>query len=407
VCEKAAEEMLDDLIGELTRPLANEETVRIIREKRSSRFVCTGTLEEVNQYFYERECTDGLPIIPPTEEAVEEMLTGTDFPPDRVVATVLPELRQATVEKIGINAVMAGCLPTHMPVLLAAVEAVMDPDFHLVEVNVSAGSYTPFMIVNGPIRVDLGINCKHGALSPGRRANAALGRALRLILLNCGRALPGVQDMGVLGSPGKYTQCVGENEEESPWNPLHVERGSSPESSTVSLLAITARAPVHGGDTPEITLEPLARAAALRPNSSYLGTHILVVLAPDTAELFSDAGWTKEDIQRHLYEHARHLPTSLYGLRHYTPSGRRSVKFYLDKEMAEWIFAQEGTSTPIPIVAGPDRFVIVVFGGHGQKQNAVFPGGHGQMVTKQVILPARWGELVEKYKVREIGRFRS
>ena len=254
-CEAAAEEeMFDKLVEALTRPLTEEEKGPVLEELKVERVACTGTLQEVNQYFYEREMTDGLPIIPPTEAAVQEMLTGTDLPPDYLVTKILPEMRKATVEKIAINAVMAGCLPTYMPVLIAAAEAAMDPDFHLVETGVSTGSYAPLMIINGPIRNDLNINYKHGALSPGRRANATIGRALRLILLNTGRALPGIQDMGILGSPGKYTQCVGEHEEASPWEPLHVQRGCAPGSSAVSMVPVTARVAILGGDNPQNTL---------------------------------------------------------------------------------------------------------------------------------------------------------
>lgn len=408
-CEAAAVEMIDRLIDALTRPLTEEEKGSARgEEQKVARIVCTGTLQEVNQYFYEREMTDGLPIIPPTETAVQEMLTGTDLPPDHLVTMILPEMRQATVEKIAINAVMAGCLPTHMPVLIAAAEAVMDPAYHLVETGVSTGSYAPLMIVNGPIRHDLSINYQHGALSPGRRANAAIGRALRLILLNTGRALPGIQDMGVLGASGKYTQCVGEHEEASPWEPLHVQRGCAPGSSAVSVVPITARVAVHGyADTPELALEPIATAAGIRRTTNYLGSEIIVFLSPHSADQFREATWSKQDMQHHLYQHARILATSYYGLKYYKGTGRRNVEAYFGKETAAWIFKQERTATPLPIVTDPDKFIIVVIGGHGTGQNAVLPGGHGNMATREITLPKNWKTLVEKYKAREIERFKG
>ena len=406
-CEAAAEEeMFDKLVDALTRPLTEAEKGPVLEELKVERVACAGTLQEVNQYFYEREMTDGLPIIPPTEAAVQEMLTGTDLPPDYLVTKILPEMRKATVEKIAINAVMAGCLPTYMPVLIAAAEAAMDPDFHLVETGVSTGSYAPLMIINGPIRNDLNINYKHGALSPGRRANATIGRALRLILLNTGRALPGIQDMGILGSPGKYTQCVGEHEEASPWEPLHVQRGYAPGSSAVSMVPITGRVAILGGDDPQNTLRIAAQAAVVRANSDYLGSNIVFFVSPASCDIFRDAKWSKKDIQNHLYEHARILPTSFWGARLYKPTGRRNVEFFLGKEMAQWIFKQEGTDMPLPIVTGPDKFVVVCVGGHGMNQNAIFTCGHGTLVTREIKLPRDWEALVAKYKAREIERFR-
>lgn len=406
-CEAAAEQMIDKLIDALTRPLTEAEKGPAPEELKVERVACTGTLQEVNQYFYEREMTDGLPIMPPTEAAVEEMLTGTDLPPDHIVTNILPEMRKATVEKIAINAVMAGCLPTYMPVLIAAAEAAMDLDFHLVETGVSTGSYAPLMIINGSIRNDLSINYRHGALSPGRRANATIGRALRLILLNTGRALPGIQDMGILGSPGKYTQCVGEHEEASPWEPLHVERGCAPGSSAVSMVPVTGRVAILGGDNPQNTLRITAQAAVVRANSDYLGSNIVFFVSPATCDIFRDAKWSKKDIQNHLYEHARILPTSFWGARLYKPTGRRNVEFFLGKEMAEWIFKQEGTDMPLPIVTGPDKFIVVCVGGHGMNQNAIFTCGHGTLVTREIRLPKNWQALVAKYKAKEIERFRD
>ena len=153
------------------------------------------------------------------------MMTGTDLPADHVVAKLIPRLGKATIEKIAINAVMAGALPTHMPVLIAAVQTLMDPRSRFDTFEVSTGSWAPFFVVNGPIRNDIHINCSSGALSPGDIANAAIGRAMGLIVKNIGGARKGVEDMGVFGNPGKYSLVLGEYEEESPWEPLHVERG--------------------------------------------------------------------------------------------------------------------------------------------------------------------------------------
>src|SRR3990172_9443943 len=160
------------------------------------------------------------------------MMTGTDLPADHVVAKVIPRLGKATVDKIAINAVMAGALPTHMPLLITAVQMLADQKTRFDTFEVSTGSWAPFWIVNGPVRNDININSSSGALSPGNIANAAIGRAVGLIVKNIGGARKAVEDMGVIGNPGKYSLVIGEDEEQSPWKPLSVERGFTKEDNT-------------------------------------------------------------------------------------------------------------------------------------------------------------------------------
>jgi hypothetical protein len=164
------------------------------------------------------------------------MMKGSDLPADHIVAKVIPRQGKATIEKIAINAVMAGALPTHMPVIIAAVEALADPKTRFDTFEVSTGSWSPFLAINGPIRDQIRINYGSGALSPGDIANAAIGRALGLIVKNIGGARKGIEDMGVIGNPLKYTLVIGENEEESPWEPLHVERGFKKEENTLTVF---------------------------------------------------------------------------------------------------------------------------------------------------------------------------
>ena len=190
----------------------------------------------MNQFFYKRGWTDGLPVIPPTEEAVRQMLTGTELPPDHLVGKLGPRFGKATIEKIAINAVMAGALPTYMPILIAAVQAMLDPLSNAEGWSISAGSWAPFWIINGPVRHDLSIKNGTGALSPGNIANATIGRAMALITQNIRGVRHGVECMGSLGNPMKYSMVVAENEEENPWEPLQVEQGFRREDSTVSVL---------------------------------------------------------------------------------------------------------------------------------------------------------------------------
>ncbi|MBI3300687.1 MAG: hypothetical protein HYZ72_01200, partial [Deltaproteobacteria bacterium] len=183
------------------------------------------------ELLFARGVTDGLPVVPPTEERVKRMLAGADRDPQELIGTVGPNYGRATVEKVAINAVMAGCHPSYFPVVLAGVAALSDEKFNAHAINVTTFSATPLAIINGPIRQEIGVNCGHNALGHGFRANATIGRALRLIIMNIGGAKPQEITKATMGHPAQFTFCVGENEEESPWEPLHVERGFGREES--------------------------------------------------------------------------------------------------------------------------------------------------------------------------------
>ena len=200
--EPAIEKVIDSVISGLTRPLTSEEASPSPKESGTpQRIAFKGTLREVNKFFYKRGWADGLPIIPPTEEAVAEMLTGTDLPADYLVNKLEPRLGKATVERIAINAVMAGALPIHLPVLIAGTKALIS-NRSAVMMAASTGSFSPFWIINGPIRQDIRVNCSYGAMNPGDIANAAIGRAMGLITKNIRGVRKGMEDMGLLGNPG-------------------------------------------------------------------------------------------------------------------------------------------------------------------------------------------------------------
>ena len=193
--------------------------------------------EAVQRLYVDRGWSDGLPVAPPTPQRVEAMLAATNLDSDHVVAEIPPIWGAATVEKLAINAVMAGCLPEYLPVLIAAVEAIADPVFNLYAIQATTHPCAPLLIINGPIREALGMNYSSGSFGPGWRANATIGRAMRLVLLNVGGGYPGVGDMSTQGAPSKFSYCVAENEEENPWEPLHVERGFRPDQSAVTVMA--------------------------------------------------------------------------------------------------------------------------------------------------------------------------
>ena len=195
---------------------------------------------------------DGLPVVPPTEARVRRMLQGTTRAASEVVAHVPPNLAPATVEKIAVNAVMAGCRPEYLPVVIAATEAACTDAFNLHGVLATTYFATPVIVVNGPIRDRIGLNCGGNLFGQGFRANATMGRALQLLVRNMGGGRPGGVDMSTLGQPGKFTCCVGENEAESCWDPLHVERGFAHDTSTVTLFA---------GEAPWAIRDQLSRTA--------------------------------------------------------------------------------------------------------------------------------------------------
>src|SRR5215475_12880321 len=188
------------------------------------------------EQLFARGVTDGLPVVPPTSERVERAIVASGRSADELIALVAPALGRATVEKIAINAVMAGCRPEYMPVVIAGVEAMCDEGFDLVGVSGTTDAVAPVFVVNGPVRGALDINCGAGVLGPGYRANATIGRALRLVWANLGGARPGQISMSTFGNAARYACCFGENEEASPWEPLHVEHGFPPEVSTIAVL---------------------------------------------------------------------------------------------------------------------------------------------------------------------------
>ena len=257
---------------------------------------------------YERGWTDGLPVIAPTRERVARMIDHVQLPPDLKIARMAPGGGLATVENIAINAVMAGCLPEYLPVVIAAVEALAQPAFLLLGVQTTTNPVAPFVLINGPIRRLIGVNGGRGALGPGWRANATIGRAVRLAMLNLGGAIPGEIDKATHGFPGKYTFCTGELEEESPWEAFHVERGFRPEDSTVTVIACQGTQSVVAAYLkPESILGMLVNAMAVwGPNSYFQGDgNPTVILTPRHADIFHEAGWSKARIREWLFEHTK------------------------------------------------------------------------------------------------------
>jgi hypothetical protein len=270
-----------------------------------SRRVELARLEDEHEAFFERGWTDGLPVVPPTPARVLRMLEGTSRAPDDVVAAVGPDFADCTVEKAAVNAVMAGCRPEYFPVVLAATEAACTDEFNMHGLLCTTWFTGPVVIVNGPVATEIGMNSGVNALGQGNRANATIGRALQLIVRNVGGGRPGEIDRATLGGPAKYTFCFAEDEANSPWDPLSVERGFAPGTSTVTLFA--GEGPHGVCDQKSRDPESLARSMAWaldgvwHPKLALMSDAVLVV-SPEHGRVFREAGWSKDRLRERLLE---------------------------------------------------------------------------------------------------------
>ncbi len=262
-----------------------------------------GTSDDVFEFMFDQGLTDGLPVVPPTPERVLAMLGGTSRDAQEVLGSVPPNYGPATIEKVAINSVMAGCKPEYLPVVIAAIEAICTEQFNMHGVLATTHFPTPVIIVNGPIRQRIGMNMRMNTLGQGTRANATIGRAVQLTVRNVGGGRPGEVDRAALGQPGKYTFCFAEFEERSNWEPLHVERGFAASDSTVTVFA---------GGAPNAIIDQLSRSAASLATSyglalsavghpkQYNYGEIVVIVPPEHVDTFGRDGWSKDQIREQI-----------------------------------------------------------------------------------------------------------
>lgn len=324
----------------------------------------------INKMFYEKGWTDGLPIIPPTEERVLNLLQGTRRGPYEVIGFIPPRWAEATVERIAVNAVMAGCLPEYMPILIAAISAMVEKVFNLYSIQATTHPCGPLLIINGPIRKRLRINYSYGAFGPGTMANATIGRAIRLILINIGGAIPGKIDKATHGHPGKFTYVIGENEEESPWDSLSIERDFSSEESTVTVIAIEGPHNVNDNCSTSASgvLTTIAGTLASQGNNNilYQMGEPMVVFGPEHAQTIARDGLNKKEVKEFLFREAR-LPKKVFS-----------------KENQEIRFFDLREDAMIPITRRPEDLLIIVAGGAG-KHSLVIPSfGNTLSITKLI-----------------------
>lgn len=329
---------------------------------------------------------DGLPVIPPTRSRVEAMLTFCDRAPDEVlIPRCFPSGLPMTVNTLAINAVMAGCRPEYFPILLTAAEAIAEPSYRLVQGTITSHPSGNAIIVSGPLAQEIGMASAGGCLGPGFRANMTIGRALNLSLLNVAQAFPGKADLSTMGSPAELTLCVAENVQASPWTPYHADRFDT-ETTSVTVLKCECPHNVldHLSTTPEGLLRGIADVAAtLGGNNAYVPAELLVLLNPEHAQIIHAAGWSKLDVQRYLFDHARNPRQALDG-RGITP-----VRPQLFQELST-----------IPVVPTPEEVMVIVAGTTGPHSMVGLPWGYSRAVTK----PVRLGSGAP---ARRIGDFQS
>ena len=337
-------------------------------------FTFPGEYEEIDAHYQERGWTDGLPIVPPTETRVREFLEHTARDAREVVGVLPPRQGEATIERIAVNAVMAGCRPEYFPVVLAAIEALADPKFNLDSVQATTHPVATLLVVNGPIARTLGIQAGYNAFGQGFRANVTIGRAVRLVLMNVGGGLPGSGDRATQGSPAKIAYCVAENEAESPWEPLHVEAGLSRDSSTVTVFGAEGPHNIqdHYSNTALGVLLTVAGAMGQAGSNNLLGRGWpLLSLGPEHAATIAKEGYTKQRVKEFLYEHARY-PLKRLGLE------------YQRQQIERW-GVKDAPDTMVPIVRRPEDISIIVAGGAGKHSCWQPTFGDGTHWTRRAI----------------------
>jgi hypothetical protein len=318
--------------------------------------------EEALQSLHDRGLTDGLPVVLPTAERVARMVAAQPRPADDVVGLVAPRNGEATVEALACNAVMAGCRPEHFPVVLAAVEACLDPDFNLLGVQATTHNCTVLVLVNGPIRRALGFATGHNAMGEGHVANAVVGRALRLILRNVGGASPGTNDMTVHGSPARFSFVVAEDEEGSPFPPLHTARGFQAEQSVVTVVAAEGPHNLNDHCSSDATnvLEMLAGGmVTTTTNDLGRGGSPVLVLGPEHAAMLAAEGHTRSSVQRWLFDRAR-LPLDRM------PRDLRAM-FVNRADIDRSVWSERG----VPLAARAEDILVLVTGGAGRHSSYV------------------------------------
>ncbi len=388
IIQSNVEPMLPDVIDQLLRPLTEAEISP--PESRSAAIAnttFTGNYTQINKAFYLNGFTNGTPIVPPTREAVDEMLRGTDLSPDEVIGVLMPMRGKATVEKLAINAVMAGCLPTHFPLVIAIAKTMADPRISLTGWMCSVAGFAPMILVNGPIRHQIALNCTDNVLSPYYIANTALARAMSLITLNIAGIRPGLEDKAYGGHEARGGVCFGEDEENSPWEPYHVSEGFAAEDSTVTLVWFQNRTMIKGNQDPINNMKILCATddVGFNPGATFVISHTF-------AKTLAKAGFSKKQVIDYVVEYAR------------KPASEAPIRWLKDNNHLP-------TTVPLPMDNSfsvrkywdPKYLHIVVSTGGAMPRGCTMCGGgdHGGPVTTKIEVPVNWDSLVAEYREYE------
>ncbi|HSV83810.1 MAG TPA: UGSC family (seleno)protein [Ramlibacter sp.] len=369
--------------------------------------VCSGSFDEVNEYFHERRWSDGLPIVPPTRAAVEAFLRFTDRAPHEVLGVMLPDNRRATPWNVAVNGVMAGCRPEYMPVLMALVEALLDPAYGLEHSGNTPGSET-MILLNGPIIKQLGFNYEQGVMRDGIRPNTSIGRFLRLYLRNVAGFLHGSTDKATFGNTWRVV--VPENEDEVKrlgWEPHSVSMGFATGDNVVTIGRYTGGNVVASvaGTTPQALMPYIADRMVKEHGFNVCFTvgqglgslRPILLLTPVLAETIAKAGWSKRDVQQYLFDHARMTARQfeLYA-NTWTDQAHPTLQQWVQQGKAPRVFAEsEDPERLVPIVFRPEDFYVVVTGDPLRTNAFVLShnGLRGFSVAKKIVLPPDWDRL--------------
>ncbi len=341
-----------------------------VSEHPAERLAAPGDLESQLDWLHQQGWTDGLPVVPPTPERVEAMIAGSRDASQTLIGLVPPRWGTATVEVIAANAVMAGCTPAYMPVVVTALKALLTRPYNLYGTQATTHAVAPLLILNGPVIETLNFNFGYNLFGPGWRANASVGRAINLILRNVGGAYPGALDRSTAGQPGKYTFCIAENEAENPWEPLHVARGFRADQSTVTvhpaggILDLNDRSSRSAEDL----MQMLAQSLKIHTGNGHLiGGEPLLVICPEHTFILSREGVSKRQLQEFLWTHSQILREEF------------PASYYRDDV--------EPLENPdrIPLCRTPDQFIIVVGGGAGRHSMYIPTFGASHAVTQEIM----------------------
>ena len=396
-----ADVLVDRIVTGLTSR-AGESARKSSAPRDPSAIVFTGTAEEVDRYFVEQEWSDGLPVVAPTLDRVERFLRFTDRKRDEEIAILPSANLRATPWNIAVNGVMAGCRPEHMPVLIAAVEALADPECRLASIGSSSGIF-PYVLVNGPLGQALGF--EHGAQLVSRGANPALGRAVGLIVKNIAGFRPGASYMGTFGYALGF--ALAESEAQSPWEPFHASRGFTRGQSCVTIGVTNNWGPspaaysAEGQSGAQSALELIAKeikSSTRLFNFPARGADaervmLTILMSPSIAQSLAAAGYSKESIKQHLYENTRMSLREFDWVLKYTTISGQSAK----ERAEEGVFPPEFAGSPddsVRVLSSPGILHIIVCGDPHRNRVMVLEGGHTYPVTKEIMLPANWTELL-------------